>query len=265
MTDGPDSLRHVSRSSSDHSVESLASKALDLLVKRRVAGPRVLCEKNLADLRSAVLAGGSSERRAVLASMRVAGITHEEIFDRYVPDVARQLGQSWCEDSLDFAKVTIGCARLQGLLRELEGEFECVESIRSGSVVALAVLEDNSHTLGATVFASQLRRLGISVRLLMGVTEADALRELHQGRYDAIFLSVSSSERLEKLAKLVDIIRKQTRRNTPIAIGGPVLAVAGDVKVLTGADIATSDINEAVRACRLKAFPTGVPEIKRVS
>ena len=265
MEDGPDSFRLVPASSSDRSVESLASQALNLLVKRRSSGPKVLSEQHLGDLRDAVLDIDPTARHAVVAEMRSVGISLEDLFDHYIPEIARRLGQEWLEDSLGFADVTIGCARLQSLLRDLGHETDETWRAKRASGVVLIVFGDNYHTLGAMVFATQLRRLGVSTRLLVGLTQEAALAELEQDRYDAVFISASDGESLVKLGKFVEKIRKQTNRNTPIVVGGPVIGMPVDVKALTGADVATSDVIEAVRECRLKTFQPGSQDKKRMS
>jgi methanogenic corrinoid protein MtbC1 len=259
MTDGPESLRNVSRLASDQSVESLASQALNLLARRRFAKPRSLSVEYLNRLKASVVDRDARKRFHVVAEMRASGIVLEDIADHYIPEVARQLGELWCEDGLGFADVTIGTARLQSLLRDISAEFNYPTDTKNESGIAVVVLSDEYHTLGAMILTSQLRRLGVSVRLLLGVSEADALRELQQDRYDAVMISASHIEGLDKLAKFVEKIRKQTRRNTPIVVGGPILGHSSDVKALTGADVATSDVHEAIRVCRLKTFHAGVP------
>lgn len=252
MTDGPDSRTDAARS--DRSVESLASQALDFLVKRRTIKTVALSETHLGSLSESVLGRASEVRSHVVAEMRAAGIPLEDIVDLYIPEVARRLGRRWCEDNLGFADVTIGTARLQGLLRELAAQLSYPQDRKNEAGVAVVVLADEYHTLGAMVMMTQLRRLGISVRLMLGVSENLVLGELRQDRYDAVFISASHTESLEKLSKFVDKIRKQTKRNTPIVIGGPVIGQSVDVKAATGADAATSDVYEAVRTCRLRTF-----------
>ncbi|MEQ9054585.1 MAG: cobalamin B12-binding domain-containing protein [Roseovarius confluentis] len=259
MTDGPEPQRSVSRLASDQSVESLANQALNLLAKKRFAKPRVLSKDFLNRLRFAAVDRDSDLRFQVVSEMRAGGIPPEDIADLYIPEIARQLGAQWCEDGLGFADVTIGTARLQSLLREISTRFHYPTDKRNESGIAVVVLADEYHTLGAMVLTSQLRRLGISVRLLLGVSQSDALRELQQDRYDAVMISASHIEGLDKLAKFVEKIRKQTRRNTPIVIGGPILGSSADVKAITGADVATADVYEAIRECRLRTFHAGVP------
>lgn len=254
MTDGPESWRSGSRPTSDSSVEGLTSQALNLLAKRRVAGSKVLSESLLETLQGSVLGPNHEMRHKAVSEIRAAGIVAEDIFDHYIPEVARRLGREWCEDRLGFAEVTIGAARLQVLLRDLSGELTFPINVRNESGVAVVVLKDEYHTLGAMVLTSQLRRLGISVRLLLGIAREEALLELGPHRYDAIMISASHGETLANLAQFIEKVRKQTKRNTPIVLGGPVLEQAIDVKAVTGVDVSTSDVYEAIRECRLKTF-----------
>lgn len=252
MTDGSDSRNGVARS--DRSVESLASQALDFLAKRRFVKSVPMSEEHVISLSEGVLRRSGEIRSQAVSEMRAAGVTLEDIVDHYIPEVARRLGRLWCEDQLGFADVTIGSARLQGLVRDVSVQLEYPQDRKHESGVAVVVLTDEFHTLGAMVMTTQLRRMGISVRLMLGVSEALALGELRQDRYDAVFISASHTGSLENLSKFVDKIRKQTKRNTPIVVGGPIIGQSSDVKAATGADVATSDVYDAVRACRLKTF-----------
>ena len=178
MTDGPYPRSGFARS--DSSVESLASQALDLLAKRRLVKSVSMSELQVKALSDSVLRQSSEERSQVVSEMRAAGISLEDIVDHYVPEVARRLGRLWCEDGLGFADVTIGSARLQGLLRDLSVQLHYPQDRRNESGVAVVVLAEEYHTLGAMVMTTQLRRLGISVRLMLGVSQQLALCELVQ-------------------------------------------------------------------------------------
>lgn len=255
MTDGPDSRNGYARS--DRSVESLASQALDFLAKRRSVKSFSICEDRILALSDSVLGTSGEFRLQVVSEMRAAGITLEDVVDHYIPEVARRLGRLWCEDGLGFADVTIGAARLQGLLRELSVQLDYPTDRKHEKGVAVIVFADEYHTLGAMVLTTQLRRLGISVRLMLGASYQWVSTELFQDQYDAVFISASHIESLDNLSKFVDKVRKQTKRNTPIVVGGPVIGQSRDVKAASGADVATSDVFEAVRSCRLKTFNGG--------
>ena len=256
MTDGPETSRKGQRNETNKPVESLASEALKVLARTRGARARSVSERHVEALRRAVTEVDIDERRHVVAKLRKSGVTLDELVDLYIPEVARQLGDEWCKDQTSFADVTIGAARLQGLLRELLEETPPPPIGRTASGIAVIVISDEFHTLGALVLTAQLRRLGVSVRLLLDIDPDDVLQTVSgDDRYDAIMISASHVETLEQLARFVERIRKKTKRNVPIVVGGPVLGTGKDVRAATGADFATSDVVEALRLCQLRISP----------
>jgi MerR family transcriptional regulator, light-induced transcriptional regulator len=259
MTDGTDrSIRTRNAVDVGATVETLASRALGVLASKRITAASLLSERFLDDLGCAVRSLDGGQREAVVRDMLDARIRREDIADFYIPEVARRLGADWCEDGLSFADVTIGVARLQSLLREVgAGWFSDPGLDPEAPGLLVVVLADEFHTLGAMVLCGQLARLGVSVKLAVGQAESDVLRIVASGQFDAIFISASQDERVASLRKLVEKIRAASRRPTPVVIGGSVVTRVTDIKSKTGADHATTDPREALRACGLKASVTG--------
>lgn len=182
------------------------------------------------------------------------GATAEDLVDFYIPTIARDFGEQWCSDNASFARVTIGVSRLQMMLRELGTNWSGAHSkTTEQSSILLVVPKDVHHTLGAVVLSSQLRRMGLSVRLLLGGTPKDTAVNVQRCDYDAVFISASQSEKLEPLRLIVDAIKASTQHPPKIVIGGTILEVEPIEKVtaLTGADYATRIPQEALRLCGL--------------
>jgi methylmalonyl-CoA mutase cobalamin-binding subunit len=239
-------------------VETLASRALGVLASKRNSAASLLSERFLDALSVAVRSEDPGHRHAVVRDMIDARIRPEDIADFYIPEVARRLGAAWCEDGLSFADVTIGTARLQGLLKEIgaawAGDMQLDPDAPGLLVVVLA---DEFHTLGAMVLCGQLARLGASAKLAMGHSESDLLRTVAAGQFDAILISAAQGERLATLRKLVEKIRAASVRPTPVVIGGSVVTRVIDIKTKIGADHATTDPREALRACGLRISVPG--------
>lgn len=239
-------------------VETLASRALGVLASKRVSAASLLSEHFVDALSAAVRAGDGSARAGVVRDMIAARIRREDIADFYIPEVARRLGAAWCEDGLSFAEVTIGVARLQGLLREIGPDWFSEAHVEPDAPgVLVIVLDDEFHTLGAMVMCAQLGRMGLSVRLLMGRNETDVADVVTAGQFDAVFISASQGNRLETLRKLVEKIRSAALRSTPVVLGGSIVTRVTDIKTRTGADHATTDAREALRACGLRISARG--------
>lgn len=217
-------------------------------------------ERHLRVLEAAVLNPDRDAARRAVAEIRRRGVPWEAIADVYIPEVSRRLGDRWCDDSLSFAEVTIGSARLQAMLREFGPEWS--EEALSDPLAPNAILivpRDDAHTLGAMVVAGQLRRARISTRLSLGQEDEEIVGLLVAKRFDAILVSASSSVRLESVRDLVEKIRLAVQSVAPIALGGSILDTDRDAKAITGVDHATCDLREALRLCGLTtAHPAGI-------
>ena len=208
----------------------------------------------MQDMRRAALSADALDCRAVLQRAYAAGIARDDIADLYIPELARELGVNWCEDSLSFAAVTIGASRLQAMLRELGPEWVGDQSATPGAPsVMLVVAQDVYHTLGAMVLSGQLRRKGLSVRLMLGVQTSELIEKLAKNSYDAVFISSSLGETLESLRKIVEVVRTTCVKSVPVVIGGTILEDAApcDIVSLTGSDYATNIPSEALELCGL--------------
>lgn len=251
MNDGPDPARSERQRDRGRPVETLASQALTRLASIR-AGTRGALSSELAQrLRAAVLSPDPADRDAVLTEMRDRDIPDNDIVDVYVPHVARLLGDDWCSDTIGFAETSIGSSRLQSLLRDLTPGHPSEVGGYGDIGVAVVVASDDDHTLGAMVLTHQLRRLGVSVRVMIGAPDDEVLDAVAGDRYDAVMLSSSRSGDLGNLRKFVENIKRQTKQSIPVVIGGRAVDYIKDVSAETGADFATSDPQEALRLCGL--------------
>ncbi|MBD3665039.1 cobalamin B12-binding domain-containing protein [Sulfitobacter aestuariivivens] len=238
-------------------VDRFALKALSMVsgggrVTTRPAAntPRPLFAEQLC---RSVTSADPADVDEVLAVMRKAGVRDTEISDHYIPAVARQLGADWCDDILDFTRVSIGSARLQGLLRRLDPMW-CTphETVPTLGTALVVVPHGAQHMLGATIFAGQLRRGGANTVLELDTTASQLAACLEKLRPDALMISASPSESLETLQELVQVAR-ETTAEMPIALGGSVLDHQEDICEMIGADHAMRDWTQALTLCRPRA------------
>lgn len=236
------------------SVDALATRALSLVAQRN-AKPTSYFDDDLAErLHDASIDHQSNRVPDVLQSMLDSGIPAETIACVYIPHVARQLGDEWCADTLSFARVTIGTARLQSSLRTLGPDWvshSYAEDANPNAPLVAVIARDPFHTLGALVLCGQLRRMGVSVRLTMGATTAELGRIFLSSDFGAVLISASESESLDSLKECVNVVRKSSSTCPPIIVGGGVLDEVDDVCALSGADFATKDPVEALEYCGL--------------
>jgi len=214
---------------------------------------RQLDHRLLARLHDAVLAPTLGEGRSVVRQAVMSGVRSEDIADYYIPTLARSFGDLWCEDEMSFAEVTIAVSRLQSILRDLEAFWPGANAPGSQSVATLLLIvpRDMFHTLGAFVLTGQLRRRGISVKMVLGGNTSGLADELRACKFDAIFVSASQSDSLVSLRGVVDAVQAATRDTPPVVVGGKILDVVSAETLMaeTGADHATGNTEEALRHC----------------
>lgn len=233
-------------------VNRIALQAIGLLapdMQEARARPKLL-ETYVSHLLSAVLAPRQDGMSEVLHDMRRARISHAQIAEHYIPAVARRLGEEWCADGLDFGAVTIGSARLQGLLRRMEADWGVLDSARFNDRPGylVGVPEGVQHTLGASVLAGQLRDRGAPVLLEYELTPEKLQAAMRQGNFAGVLLSGSGRKCLEQLRDLVESA-KAICRSTPVVIGGSILEHVTDIQSFTGADMVTDGLGGAMAFC----------------
>ena len=215
---------------------------------------RNLDPKLLSVLHDSMLSHSAHHGRAAVRQAVMAGTRAEDIADFYIPTLARAYGDLWTEDELTFGEVTIAVSRLQTVLRDLEVYWpRANDTTTTSATLMLVIPKDVFHTLGAFVLSGQLRRKGISVKMVLGGTPKTIADELSASSYDAIFLSASQSDTLESLRLIIDAVNAAAKDVPPIVIGGPILDVetAETVMAETGANYATGHAEEALRHCGL--------------
>lgn len=239
-------------------VRHLASQVISVLAARFNLTESQMRREVLLELIERLVSDDVMAASRFLDDLRLQHIPSETLVDELLPEAARALGEAWNADQISFVDVTIGAMRLQGMLRDIEGREGAGAGARGrplrGSALVV-VPSDEQHTLGALVLSNQLRRAGVSacLRIMPGTNQ---LRELlAMRRFDAVLVSVSAASNLDLAAKLTKLIRthqKDARNGAPpVIVGGAILQSGVDVVSLTGADLATSDLGEALRFCAI--------------
>ncbi|MCC5984508.1 MAG: hypothetical protein JJU42_09105 [Rhodobacteraceae bacterium] len=202
---------------------------------------------------AAARSGDPAALEGLLAAMKRRRISAEQVIDIYFPCAISHIGTDWHNARIDVLQATLAMSRLQRLLRELGRAWV---SDRAGGVSADCVLllmpRGEQHVLGAMIAANQLRRSGVSVRVELAPGPGAITDLLRKRRFSAVFLSVSNESSVAGAAACVREVRKACETQLPIIIGGGLVSQALQdrrerrIAVETGADLATSDVHEAL-------------------
>lgn len=228
-------------------VSQLAAEVVARLVRRDGAGHAVAQDVLVGEVLSAVISADPHAFEALRPLLRRSRVTPAILSDLYIPEVARRLGAQWEEDCVSFAEVSMGVARLQGILREIGARWVADQGeVRDNRTLLLILPAGEQHTLGAMVLSGRLRRLGISVCLRIAPTHQDLARIVRERSFDAAMISLATLERLEGCRSLVKTLKDWSNGTLKVAVGGAVVGEDLRAGVDLGADCVTNDLDVAL-------------------
>ncbi|MEM9031855.1 MAG: cobalamin-dependent protein [Pseudomonadota bacterium] len=261
MTDSHDSAKFGRGDGPGGRVADLASRAIAELAARRQTQRPALSEQLMEQFLAASRNPDEDHLKTAVSDILRNGIPRDEVVDLYIPEAARRLGDAWVDDSLGFAEVTIGGARLQRLVRELTPRArEQSSAFGAQGSMLVVVREGEFHTLGAMLAASQLRRSGVSVRLMLCEPDWAVIEAIKEGRYLATLFSVGAAEKVAQFRDFVAQSKDAARGRMLVGLGGAMGHMGDEAKGLTGADFVSSDAREALRQCGLKILSNGAEQ-----
>jgi methanogenic corrinoid protein MtbC1 len=161
---------------------------------------------------------------------------------------ARRLGEMWEADRCSFVDVTTALGLMHALLRNLRDGFEPVLPPHDpGRRLLLASLAGDQHTFGLGMVAEFFRQAGWDVTLEIASTEAALGRLLARDWFGIVGLSLGSDDHVGALGLAIRAIRRHSRNPAVgVIVGGPVFLAQPELARLVGADLTTSDAEQAV-------------------
>ena len=163
-----DTTLHAAKSRVARLAKTIETEVIPRLVRQhRVAGSEDVVATSAAEVQAMVhaLVDDSEERvLALVQQLRGRGVPVSGIFLDLLTPAARELGQLWEDDRVDFATVTVSLGRLQRLLRQLSPDFGSeVDHPRNGRRVLLTQPDTEQHMFGLSMVAEFFRRDGWDV------------------------------------------------------------------------------------------------------
>jgi MerR family transcriptional regulator, light-induced transcriptional regulator len=185
-----------------------------------------------------------SEQRvtALVQQLRGRGVSITHLFLELLTPAARELGDLWEQDRVDFATVTVSLGRLQRLLRQLSPDFgNEVDHPHLGRRVLLTQPDTEQHMFGLSMVAEFFRREGWDVLGGVAGVGIDATAWVRRDWFDAVGFSIGSEQGLEWLRTTIADVRRMSRnRAVVVLVGGPIFSIHPSWTAEVGAD-ATAD------------------------
>ena len=226
---------------------SLINRALEELTNRASAGAQKQRKNNLDWLCDSLLSL-NGEPGKVIQTMLSSGISAREVFEIFIPDAARQLGDCWVKNTLSFAEVTVATSRLQTIAREFEDLYiGARNSGASGVEIMIINPRGEQHTFGAQMIARQFRRLGASPFLAINNNLSEIKKIIDKHKFKMIGLSLSDYKLCDKQSELRTIIEVIKNLKIPVIAGGSLIHSHKNAVKSLGVDMITEDAVQALR------------------
>ena len=231
---------------------SVVNRALEELTSRASASAQKQQKSNLNRLCDS-LSQFNGKYQEVIQSMLESGISMREVFEVYLPDAARQLGNYWVQNTLSFAEVTLATCRLQTLARKLE--YNYIGSINSGTCgpeIMIINPMGEQHTFGAQMISRQFRRLGASPYLSINNSFAEIKNIMIKHKFQLVGLSLSDYKLCNEQNEVGRIIEFVKKAKIPIVAGGSLTQTHKKKLQSLNLDMITNDAMTALRRFNIK-------------
>jgi methanogenic corrinoid protein MtbC1 len=212
------------------------------------------------------VAGDHLGLRDLITGLRARAVPLTGIYLDLIGAAARQLGDRWTEDEVNFVEVTFATGVFEAALRELMPSLEAeVASVKSGDAevgrILLAGLPDDLHRMGMTMIGGFFRGAGWQVRDGLDSSLQELERIVAVEWFEVIGLSASCDRFLDLLSfTLTRLRRASCNPSVGFLVGGAQFVERPGLMTLVGADATAGDAHEALReAERLRARSRAMP------
>ncbi len=185
---------------------------------------KMLDEEEVDQLTNLLLDTEEGSFELAITVLKTHGAPIDYIVLDLIPGIARKLGKQWEDDSLSFADVSIGVNRLERVIHKLDYLFQANQLDRQqNKAIFITGFPGSQHSLGTLIFANFLIYSGWQVHRPNQVNIDSIVYGVSSKDLQAIAISVSTSEQLEELPSLIDLLRQKSKNpNIVVLIGGPL-------------------------------------------
>jgi methanogenic corrinoid protein MtbC1 len=204
-----------------------------------------------------VLALENAPAQTFVDALGQRGMSVETLYLDLLAPAAQHLNYLWRQDLCDFTQVTLGLARLQGLLHDLSPSMDGGQRPFRGNARRVLLLPacGEQQAFGLSMVAEFFHHAGWDVDCGHGPIDSDAADLARTEWFDVIGLAAGSETRLEPLRQCILNVRMASRnKDVRVMVGGPIFAGHPERVKFVGADACGLDGKQApVQADRLIA------------
>ncbi len=184
-----------------------------------------------------------------------AGVPIERVYQNYLAEAARDLGERWQRNEVDFEEVGLATTRIYILLDALRRRSPPPIATQSPKI-AFAAVPGEQHVLGIKMAVDLFRRQGWDVEHLIDLNHDQILEAAQDADIVLVGLSASGRRRRAALLRLVVALRI-ARPELRILLSGRVAKSEPDFLSQVGIDAIVEDVDTALKTVQqlLKDVP----------
>lgn len=221
-------------------VVNLAQEVLDRLANHN---PHEAPDPRILPLAKALVSPDPALALSMVETFQTQGASVETLYLRVLAPAARLLGEWWQTDEISFSGVTLGTARIYGLMRALHTPDPVPMADDQPHALFVSV-PGETHTLGVRMAADLFRRHGWDIELLVGLDHKTAMARFKISDHRHVGISAGNDQSLAALARLILALRAE-RPAVSILVSGHVLAAYGTEVAALSPDAVADTFEEA--------------------
>jgi methanogenic corrinoid protein MtbC1 len=179
----------------------------------------------------------------IIDAARADGLVLETIYLGYLARAARELGELWDQDQVDFVQVTVAVGHIYAIMRGLRPARPLVEDPRRHAL--FVTMPGDDHLLGASIATDLFRARGWDIQLLAPKDQADAIDTLANSNHAVVAVAASSVEQLPELVQMV-VGLHICRPEAFVLVSGHITESVPDLLNLIDADAIATTAPEAI-------------------
>jgi len=185
--------------------------------------------------------------------LKTHGVSINYIVLDLIPTIARRWGKQWEDDTLSFAEVSIGTNKLERVIHKLDYLFQVTQLEKRGNhSILITNFPESQHSLGTLILSNYFIHSGWRVYRPENNSLKSISRELESNSHDAIAISISCDEQLERLPNTISLLRGKSKNpKIRVLIGGPLYNKAPEKFDHIQADIKAFTPEESVERLEL--------------
>lgn len=183
-----------------------------------------LDEEEINKLTNLLLDTKEGSFELAITVLKTHGASINYIVLELIPEIARQFGKQWEDDSLSFADVSMGVNKLERVIHKLDYLFQANQLNRQqNKAIFITGFPGSQHSLGSLIFANFLIFSGWQVHRPNQVNLDSIVHGVSSKMLQAIAISISTNEQLDRLPDLINTLRQKSQNPKIIVlIGGPL-------------------------------------------